>query len=205
LKYQIIDKALENALIIFVKNAEKGKVKTRLASTLGDEKALKIYLALLDHTRKIAQKVDANRLLFYSNNIQKNDDWPLTDFDKLNQEGNNLGDRMTHAFHTAFQQYHKVVIIGSDCASLTTKIIQNAFDHLAQHDFVIGPAMDGGYYLLGMRTFHPSLFQDIEWSTEKVLSATIQKINALQKTYTLLPELSDIDYEEDWEKYGWEI
>ena len=65
--------------------------------------------------------------------------------------------------------------------------------------------MDGGYYLLGMREFSPSLFQDIEWSTEKVLSSTIEKINALGETYTLLPELSDIDYEEDWEKFGWKL
>ena len=192
-------------MIIFVKNAEKGKVKTRLASTLGDERALEIYLALLGHTRKIAQEVDTNRLLFYSNTVNENDDWPIEDFDKLLQQGNDLGERITHAFQTAFQKYKKVVIIGSDCASLSNEIVQDAFDQLDQHAFVIGPAMDGGYYLLGMREFSPSLFQDIEWSTEKVLSSTIEKINALGETYTLLPELSDIDYEEDWEKFGWKL
>ena len=193
------------ALIIFIKNTEKGKVKTRLASTLGDDQALKIYKALLGHTRHIALSVETERYLFYSKFVDRNDDWPNQQFHKAIQQGAGLGQRMQDAFQQVFQQHNKLVIIGSDCASLTPAIVQDAFDQLDQHDFVIGPAMDGGYYLLSMRAFNPSLFQDIEWSTEKVLSETINKIKALEKTFTLLPELSDIDYEEDWEKFGWDV
>ena len=112
---------------------------------------------------------------------------------------------MQVAFRNAFEINQKVVIVGSDCASLTSEIIQQAFDQLDENDFVIGPALDGGYYLLGMRTFEPSVFEDIEWSTEQVLPQTISKIEVLNKRYYLLPALSDIDYEADWKKYGWDF
>lgn len=193
------------ALIIFIKNTEKGKVKTRLARTLGDDQALKIYKALLEHTRNIALSIKTERYLFYSNFVDPNDDWPNQQFHKLVQQGEGLGQRMQDAFHQVFQQHEKVVIIGSDCASLTPAILQNAFDQLDDYPFVIGPADDGGYYLLGMREYTPSLFENIEWSTETVFPTTIKKIEALQKSYTLLAQLSDIDYEEDWEKYGWKL
>lgn len=196
---------MNNTLLIFIKNLEKGKVKTRLASTLGDEKALAIYKALLDHTRKIAQSLEVNRLLFYSNYIIGNDEWPAENFDKQVQEGSGLGDKMSHAFEYAFQKHGKVIIIGSDCASLTSEIVDEAFQLLNTHPFVIGPAIDGGYYLLGMNYYAPEVFKNIEWSTSSVFQKTIEIIKSLDKTYALLPKLSDIDFEEDWEKYGWEI
>lgn len=182
-----------------------GKVKTRLAQSVGDEKALKIYQSLLAHTREIALAVQAERFLFYSNEIVHNDEWKLKDFRKLVQRGGGLGLRMEIAFEEALEAHDKVVIIGSDCASLTAEIVENALAQLDQHDFVIGPAMDGGYYLLGMKHPHSEVFKDIDWSTEKVLRQTIAKIEKLNKSHVLLPELSDIDYLEDWEKYGWEI
>lgn len=159
----------------------------------------------MDHTRKVAQAVPTNRLLFYSNSIEQNDLWPLSSFQKFVQSGEDLGARIEHAFHRAFQQYKKVLIIGSDCPTLTPEIVQNAYDQLDQHSFVIGPANDGGYYLLGMKEYTPSLFQGVTWSTPEVFPTTIQKIKTLGKTYALLPVLSDVDYEEDWDKYGWEI
>ena len=195
----------EAALIIFVKNAEIGKVKTRLANTLGDEMALKIYYALLNHTREIAQVLPVNRLLFYSRFINEGDEWPNSYFQKHLQEGADLGERISNAFHLALDQFQKVVIIGSDCASLTSAIVEQAFTKLDEYPFVIGPAQDGGYYLLGMKHHSPTLFQDIAWSTEEVLPATLGKIKELNQTYFLLPELSDIDHAEDWEKYGWEL
>ena len=77
-----------------------------------------------------------------------------------------------------------------------------ALDH---SPFVVGPAMDGGYYLLGMNTFEPSIFENIDWSTDKVFNQTIDAIKKLNKSCYLLPELSDIDYEEDWEEYAWKV
>lgn len=194
-----------NALLTFIKNPEKGKVKTRLAATLGEEMALKIYLELLRHTRKIAEQVEADRYVFYSQFIDEEDEWGIKHFQKRLQSGEDLGIRMAGAFEEVLKTHRKAVIIGSDCASLNASIVQQAFDLLDQYDFVIGPAMDGGYYLLGMKEFSPEVFQEIEWSTETVASETIEKIDQLHKTYTLLPLLSDIDYEEDWKKYGWPI
>ena len=193
------------ALIIFIKNPEKGKVKTRLAKTVGDDKALAIYKALLAHTRQIALSVAGTRYLFYSHSIPPQDEWSSNDFQKLLQAEGDLGDKMTTAFETVFQQHQPVIIIGSDCASLTSVIIKKAFQQLEKHDFVIGPAMDGGYYLLGMKQFQYKVFENISWSTETVFQHTIDHITTLNRSYFLLPTLSDIDYEEDWNKYGWEI
>lgn len=196
---------MDSALLIFIKNAQKGKVKTRLAKTVGDEKALQIYKALLAHTRNVAQKVNASRFLFYSNFIDNQDDWSGTKFVKKVQEGNDLGERMSNAFKMIFESHEKIIIIGSDCASLEPSILESALQQLEKYPFVIGPAEDGGYYLLGMRNYAPSIFQNIEWSTGAVFSKTVKKIEQLGATYFLLPMLSDIDQEEDWEKYGWEI
>lgn len=196
---------VDNALIIFIKNPELGKVKTRLAKTVGDEKALVIYKALMAHTREIALVVSTDRLLFYSQEIHPNDQWSTTNFKKHLQATGDLGTKIKTAFQQAFQDHQKVVIIGSDCASLTPAIVEVAFQQLDKHDFVIGPALDGGYYLLGMNQYEPSVFDDIEWSTASVLEDTKQRIKELKKDYVLLPALSDIDYEEDWIKYGWEI
>jgi len=193
-----------DTVLIFIKNPELGKVKTRLAATVGDEKALQIYLALLQHTRGIAQSLPVQRLLFYSNFIEEADAWPAEEFEKRVQAPGHLGVRMAQAFQQAFKDAaDRVVIIGSDCASLTKEVVLAAFDLLHNHDFVVGPALDGGYYLLGMRSFHPEVFEGIAWSTEEVFPTTIERIKGLGKTYALLPTLSDIDYEEDWEKYGW--
>jgi len=194
-----------NALIIFIKNIEKGKVKTRLASTLGDEKALEIYQALLGHTRNVATSVDAGRYLYYSSFIEKKDDWSNKDFIKKLQPEGDLGQRLTTAFKEVFKRNEKVVVVGSDCAQLTPDIVNRAFEKLEEYPFVIGPTLDGGYYLLGMKNFEPSVFENIEWSTESVFSATLKKIQALHCDCYLLEELSDIDYEEDWKKYGWEL
>ncbi len=205
LKTKIIETPNNTALIIFIKNAEKGKVKTRLAKTVGDNQALKIYKALLQLTRNATQSVNTQRFLFYSNFINGEDEWSEAHFHKLLQHGRDLGEKMKNAFQDICQTHRKVVIIGSDCASLTDKIINEAFQQLDAFPFVIGPATDGGYYLLGMNQYLPAVFENIAWSTSDVFPKTLQIIKNLGKTYYLLPELSDIDTEEDWQKYGWEI
>jgi rSAM/selenodomain-associated transferase 1 len=193
----------DRALLIFIKNPEKGKVKTRLAKDAGDERALAIYLELLRHTREIALSLDVHRHLFYSSFVDTADDWPADAFQKQVQEPGDLGSRMKDAFRQAFRSASSVVIIGSDCASLSKELVEQAFTALQEYDFVIGPAIDGGYYLLGMRSFQPSVFDLEEWSTEDVFSETIRRIETLGATYHCLTELSDIDYLNDWETYGW--
>lgn len=192
-----------NTLLIFIKNPIKGKAKTRLAKTVGDEEALRIYKELLRHTRQVTEQVAAKRHLYYAYFIDTEDEWPITSFQKYLQQGGGLGERMTNAFRHAFQDAQKVVIIGSDCATLTPNLIEQAFEQLTNHDFVIGPAEDGGYYLLGMQALMPFVFENVRWSSPTVLNQTIEHIKSHHKTYCLLPILSDIDTEADWKKYGW--
>lgn len=195
-----------NTLLIFIKNPELGKVKTRIAQTAGNERALEIYLKLLRHTREVSLQVDARRVLFYSDFIDEGDDWSSQDFQKMVQHGSDLGERMSNAFLLGLiGPDDKAVIIGSDCSLLTADIVETAFAKLNDYPFVIGPATDGGYYLLGMNKHNSGIFKEIEWSTESVFSETIKKIEASDSKYFLLPELPDIDYESDWEQYGWEI
>ncbi len=194
-----------NHLLIFIKNPIKGKVKTRLAATVGDEEALRIYLELLTYTRMIAIQIhNTRRNVFYSHFINTDDEWLNVDFGKYLQIEGDLGAKMVEGFRTVFENgATKAVIIGSDCANLTATIVRSAYKQLETNDFVIGPAIDGGYYLLGMKQFSPEIFANITWSTEQVLSQTIAIIEQQRKPYALLPMLSDIDNEEDWLKYGW--
>lgn len=191
-----------NALLIFIRNPELGKVKTRLAQDLGPDEALRVYRKLLEHTRKVAQSVLVDRFLFYSNFIDREDSWPEPDFKKFLQSNGDLGDRMLRAFELGLSQCKKAVIVGSDCPGLTPQILQTAFEQLEEHDFVIGPAMDGGYYLIGMKKITRELFQDMTWSTERVFQETTERMKAMGSKYYVLPTLSDIDYAEDWKKYG---
>jgi len=194
-----------SALIIFIKNPEKGKVKTRLAKTIGDDRALRIYKKLMRHTREVAQSVQAVRFLFYSEWINEEDDWLVADFQKYLQPNGDLGDRMRFAFQTALANNDKAIIVGSDCPTLSPEVINQAITQLDTHDYIIGPTYDGGYYLLGMKQFEPSLFENIDWSTEVVFQQTTDQMKALDQTFGTLPMLSDVDYEEDWEKWGWEV
>lgn len=194
-----------NNIIIFIKNPVLGKVKTRLAATLGDQKALEIYQRLLDVTRKTVTKVNAKYHLFYSDVIDMDDDWDIQDFDKYLQQGNDLGERMSSAFRNIFSQndasaLQKVVIIGSDCPALTPDILEMAFTILGDSDVVVGPTFDGGYYLLGMKEYHAALFENISWSTDAVYQETNDKSRELQLNIADLPTLSDIDNEADWNK-----
>lgn len=184
-------------LIIFIKNPVLGKVKTRLAAGIGDHRALEVYMQLLEITRGVALKVNCTRNVFYSDEIVS-DDWEDDKFNKFVQEGEDLGERMKNAFEQVFALgAKKAVIIGSDCPQLTSAIVQEAFVKLDACDVVVGPASDGGYYLLGMKLMHVSLFNEMEWSTDRVRTETLQRIVQQQLTYSLLPVLTDIDTAQD--------
>lgn len=191
----------EKLLIIFYRNPELGKVKTRLAAAVGDEKALAIYLKLATHTREVALASDFDRVVYYSHHVDTEDNWQENSFHKKLQVGNDLGIRMYNAFENAFRDgYAHVCIIGTDCLELTSEILSAAFEQLKAHDAVIGPARDGGYYLLGMKQLHKDLFANKEWSTNTVAKRTIVDFQNLNLTYSQLPTLSDIDREEDLPK-----
>jgi len=193
---------LKQALIIFARNPVRGKVKTRLAATMGHNKALSIYQLLLEHTVQITQQLPCDRYVFYADGISKNDIWSDDLYLKKNQEGKDLGQRMLHAFDTLFQQgYQKIIIIGTDCFELSSSILLDAFTALDEKEVVIGPSEDGGYYLLGMRQFFPFLFEEKTWSTDTVYSSTVQQLAIQNIRYDTLPILNDIDTEDDWKQY----
>ncbi len=188
----------ERQLLIFTKNPELGKCKTRLAATVGDETALNIYRQLLDHTVRFSEKVVADKCVYYSNSIQNDDRWSEAYFDKKKQINGDLGQKMVAAFKASFEAgYQKVVIIGSDCAEINEEDIHDAFTALATNDVVIGPAIDGGYYLLGMRKLIPGLFRDKSWSTPHLINETIATLKEQSLSFSLLAQKSDIDYEND--------
>ncbi len=185
-------------LIIFYRNPELGKVKTRLAATVGDEKALAIYLKLASHTRSIVTEVDCDRIVWYSNFVDTEDNWPNQQFKKEVQQGSDLGSKMEFAFEHAFRQgYSRVCIIGTDCLELTEEIVRDAFGKLKNHDAVLGPALDGGYYLLGIKKVHPEFFTNKIWSTDSVFSKTVEDFKRLNLSYHLLPTLRDVDTADD--------
>lgn len=187
---------MNNHLIIFAKNPVLGKAKTRLATTIGKEKALLVYKELLVHSCNISSKTSAAKTVFYSDFMEKGDLWSKAGFMQSIQKGSGLGERMTIAFEETLNK-NKVIIIGTDCKELNTQILDDAFEQLEHHDFVIGPALDGGYYLLGMKKLEKDLFLDIDWSTSTVFSKTLDVIKNKKSSYYLLPTLSDIDTAED--------
>ncbi|PTB93700.1 glycosyltransferase [Marivirga lumbricoides] len=186
-------------LIIFVKNPELGKCKTRLAATVGDEKALRFYEKMLERTLEVVTPAKANKAIYYSSFIDKNDLWPENErFNKEIQINGDLGSKMSAAFSEAFQQgYTSVCIIGSDCYELNTSIIDKAFEALQNKDAVIGPSTDGGYYLLGMNHLIPEVFENKEWSTDSVCLETEKDFRKLNLSFSKLQALTDIDTEED--------
>jgi rSAM/selenodomain-associated transferase 1 len=188
----------KSALIIFVRNPVLGKVKTRLAETIGNEKALLIYTELLKHTHSITKNLECDKFVFYADHINEKDIWENEIYRKNVQQAESLGKRMQHSFSELFDiGYNKVLIIGSDCYELTENAIIQALAVLKSIEVVIGPASDGGYYLLGLQTLLPEIFQNILWSTSNVLKDTISVLKSLNCAYQLLPVLNDIDDEAD--------
>ena len=186
----------KNLLLIFTRNPELGKVKTRLAKTVGDDTALEIYKFLLQKTRAISLKVTSDTSVYYSVKVRSIELWDSENYQKYQQVGEDLGIRMLNAFKDSFGAgYKKVVIIGSDLYDLTSENIEKAFTELDDNDVVLGPAQDGGYYLLGMNSLNSKIFKDKNWGTETVRKDTLADLK--DKKVHLLKELNDIDVFED--------
>ena len=185
-----------NLIIVFVRSPELGKVKTRLARSIGDQSALNIYKILLKHTAAVLRDLSFDKVVYFSEKIDNNDFWENSLFEKKLQKGADLGERMHHAFDTAFNKgYKKVLIIGSDLFDLTSSLIISAFKALETYDISIGPSLDGGYYLLGMKKLQPEVFKNKKWGTDSVLENTLQDLK--KQKIKLLKALNDIDTLED--------
>lgn len=191
------------AFIIFGRYPHPGKVKTRLASSIGDDTAAEFYRLCAEHTfRQLTRFLPHTSVCFY---CADKDDFSLTNewvapyrFSREIQSGSTLGERMKSAFDSSFQNgATQVIIIGTDAPDISSEILQTSVTALETADLVIGPALDGGYYLLGMKKLNEDLFEDIPWSTDNVLQATIEKAYAHHLTIQLLPVLTDIDTLQD--------
>ncbi len=190
----------KEVLLVFQKNEVLGRVKTRLAAGLGEKQALDIYRKLLDKTYFELNKVSVPIHTYYSEFIPEKPNHAADQFQI--QVGQDLGERMKNAFAANFDfGAEKVVLIGTDCPTLQSQHLLQAFEVLNDSDLVLGPATDGGYYLIGMKRRADFLFEGITWSTAEVLSQTLSLASQWGLRTTLLPELSDIDTQEDWERY----
>lgn len=191
-----MNKKNNNLLLIFTRNPELGKCKTRLAAKVGDKAALEIYKFLLAHTVSFTRKLETEKQVFYSEAIWENDLWDNHIYQKKLQNGVDLGVRMQNAFQDGFDSgFEKIIIIGSDMYDLSQEDIEKAFAKLEDHDYVVGPAEDGGYYLLGMTNFKKELFENKAWGTDTVLSHTLEDVKT--ENHFLLEAKNDVDLYED--------
>jgi rSAM/selenodomain-associated transferase 1 len=187
----------DERLIVFVKRPQPGEVKTRLAREIGDDDAAALYRALAEQVLRATAPAGRayGRVVCYAP-ADAGDDiarW-LPGEERAPQAAGDLGRRMDDALARAFAEgAPRAVLIGTDAPGLSREHVEQAFDALRVHDLVLGPACDGGYYLVGLTAPRPALFEGIAWSTPAVLAQTLSKAAALGLRHHLLPRLRDVD------------
>ena len=200
---------MSDRLIVFTRYPEPGKAKTRLIPTLGAEAAAAIHRQMTEHTLAQAKPLQQQRSLsvevwFAGGDRAQMQNWLGADRLYQPQPDGDLGDRMAKAFQTSFDNGVKAaIIIGTDCPELTDALLVEAFQALQQTDLVLGPATDGGYYLIGLRRLVPELFEAIAWSTDRVFQQTVDIASKLNLSLTTLLTLTDVDRPDDlpvWER-----
>ncbi len=197
-----------NIVAVMAKHPELSQVKTRLAKTLGDLKALEVYKILLDNLCENCLPKQNNQ---YTLGAFITPTGSINDFQLLYnnfafynpQNGDNLGERMQNALQFIFSDLHadKAILIGADIPDLDRNIIDCAFDILSTNDVVIGPTDDGGYYLLGIHKVYSEMFQNIRWGTSTVLDQTLKNCKSLSLKTKQLQVLSDLDIQEDLKSF----
>jgi uncharacterized protein len=200
---------LPQHLVVFTRFPEIGKTKTRLIPFLGAEGAANLQHQMTEHTITQVNQFKAStnvsvEVCFAGGDVPSMETWLGNDFIYQPQGDGDLGERMMRSLTRAFAyNATKVVIIGTDCPDIDINILNLAFNHLDRSDVVLGPAVDGGYYLIGLKYPHPQLFMNINWGTSDVFQQTIDTICQLNLLVTQLIYLADIDRPEDlaiWEK-----
>lgn len=187
-------------ILLFLKAPRQGTVKTRLAKTLGKKSAQNIYRQLVEH-QLASLPGDADLEIHFAPADAENEfkTWLGPDRLYIPQCEGDLGDRLSWAVHNAFNQgAGRVACIGADCPGLTADQFHEAENHLQSADVVVGPTIDGGYYLIAMNTYHPELFLDIPWSTSRTLEITLDKAERAHLRVHTLKTLEDVDHESDW-------
>lgn len=189
----------KGVLVVMAKRPQLGRAKTRLAESVGNELALSFYQKMLLKTLQTASKVPFEVIVAATG--EGNYEFPSR-FHLQEQVPGDLGLRMASAFSQAFEKFSQLpaVMIGTDCYELTPAIIERSFELLQTKDVVLGPSEDGGYYLIGMKTVHPTLFSDMEWSVETVLVETQKRLKLANVTCAEVDTLNDIDTLDDLKK-----
>jgi len=193
----------QNALIVFVKAPRPGTVKTRLARTIGAPAAGAAYNHLVETLLNQLQGLSGVELCFSPDDAGSEiQHWLKERWISSPQGGGDLGQRLQSAFQRAFHAGAKrVAIIGSDCPAIGVEDIREAWSGLAIHDVVLGPATDGGYWLIGLRQLEPGLFRGVPWSTKEVFAETIRRVEHAGLSVRLLRELADVDTDRDWRAF----
>ena len=206
---RISHSALDKRLVIFTRYPEPGKTKTRLIPALGPEGAADLHRQMVDSTLTWARQLKNNSAISLEVRTEGGDEyqirqWLGSDIPCCPQGNGDLGARMAQAFTEAFSAgMARVIIVGTDCPGLTGDLVQTAFEALMDNDVVLGPAKDGGYYLIGLRKPVPHLFEGIPWGTGDVLPKTLRIATNLNLQVFLLDALEDVDRPEDlaiWEQ-----
>lgn len=182
---------IKNAIALIFRIPERGKVKTRLAEEIGQEKALNYYSLMLNETINLSKKIKDTQLIgFY-----KGDDNLFNfDFPLIRQRGRNLGEIISNAINELKKLgYHKIITIGSDSPDIPEHIFYDAIKSLDEFEYVIGPTEDGGFYLFGCTNYSEELFSGIIWGTSLVFEILLRNIIDLNKSYKILPLWYDID------------
>lgn len=188
---------IRTLLIVFVKNMQKGKVKTRLAKTIGNQGALEVYKELVKTTELAVKDIAVDKRVYFS---QTSVDTNWENEFRAVQQGKDLGERMYQAFKKGFEDgYERIVLIGSDLPDINKALIKEAFLKLQKAKVVFGPAQDGGYYLIGLTTMYSFIFENKPWSQPGLLHQTLSEIKQHNIGVKLLPTLNDIDTFEDLE------
>jgi rSAM/selenodomain-associated transferase 1 len=192
----------DRCLLFFVKYPEKGKVKSRLAVGIGDDSAVRVYKNIVDQMLSTLKKgTFPLYICFFPNNAQTPiRNWLGREYRYMPQNGKDLGERMKNGFIDGFALgYKRIVLIGSDIPDLPMRHIEEAFESLKKMDAAIGPAYDGGYYLIGFKdmAFFPQVFEGIAWGTKNVFGETMKKFKRSRRVVYTLPYQRDIDTAED--------
>jgi uncharacterized protein len=194
---------METCSIVFTRYPEAGKVKTRLIPALGEQGAAALHKKMAEHTisveRALQRLVPCDlEVWFVGGDLALMQGWLGEDLTYQLQPDGDVGDRMRLAFQSIFDRgYKKAAIVGTDCPDLTPEILAQSFGALEDNPIALGPAIDGGYYLIGLQYLIPELFTGIPWSTANVLQETVKIATELAMIPTLLPYLADIDLPQD--------